>query len=137
MARIATGDWDAVIVAQSQFTLLPVHPRTEAEFIQRELAGYRDGLSEMADEARAGDNRSLKPEKTRIVHTLVRHDDQVGVDFLGFNVRQHRVGNHHTARSTNGEPVGFKAIISPSQDAQKRHVADMAAVLRRNLQAPQ
>jgi len=77
------------------------------------------------------------PEKTRIVHTLDRHDDQVGFDFLGFNVRHHRVGKHHTACSTNGEPLGFKAIISPSQDAQKRHVADMAAVLRRNLQAPQ
>jgi len=39
MARTATGDWDAVIVAQSQFTLLPVNPHTEAEFIQRELGG--------------------------------------------------------------------------------------------------
>jgi N12 class adenine-specific DNA methylase len=50
MARIATGDWDAVIVAQSQFTLLPVNPETEAEFIERELAGYREALSEMADQ---------------------------------------------------------------------------------------
>ena len=24
IARIATGDWDAVIIAQSQFTLVPV-----------------------------------------------------------------------------------------------------------------
>ena len=32
MARIATGDWDAVIVAQSHFTLVPVDPETEAEF---------------------------------------------------------------------------------------------------------
>ena len=91
----------------------------------------------IAAEWLTGMGLELKPEKTRIVHTLDRHDDQVGFDFLGFNVRQHRVGKHHTARSTNGEPLGFKAIISPSQDAQKRHAADMAAVLRRNLQAPQ
>src|SRR5712692_8343605 len=91
----------------------------------------------IAAEWLTGMGLELKPEKTKIVHTLDRHDDQVGFDFLGFNVRQHRVGKHHTARSTNGEPLGFKAIISPSQDAQKRHAADMAAVLRRNLQAPQ
>src|SRR5438270_11334272 len=64
MARIATGDWDAVIVAQSQFTLLPVNPETEAEFIQRELAGYREALSDMADEARAGGDRSSSSEKS-------------------------------------------------------------------------
>jgi hypothetical protein len=60
MARIATGDWDAVIVAQSQFTLLPVNPETEADFIDRELAGYREALSEMADEARANGDRSWR-----------------------------------------------------------------------------
>ena len=41
MARIATGDWDAVIVALSQFTTLPVHPEAEADFIRRELTDYR------------------------------------------------------------------------------------------------
>ena len=60
MARIATGDWDAVIVAQSQFTLLPVNPETEAVFVQRELAGYREALSEMADEARDKGDRSWR-----------------------------------------------------------------------------
>src|SRR6266567_6375686 len=72
MARIATGDWDAVIVAQSQFTLLPVHPRTEAEFIQRELAGYRDGLSELADEARAGGDRSWRSSEKSIQKAIQR-----------------------------------------------------------------
>src|SRR5438132_3773912 len=72
MARIATGDWDAVIVAQSQFTLLPVHPRTEAEFIQRELAGYRDGLSEMADEARAGGDLSWRSAEKSIQKAIQR-----------------------------------------------------------------
>src|SRR6266852_2867766 len=72
MARIATGDWDAVIVAQSQFTLLPVHPRTEAEFILRELAGYRDGLNEMADEARAGGDRSWRSSEKSIQKAIQR-----------------------------------------------------------------
>jgi N12 class adenine-specific DNA methylase len=66
MARIATGDWDAVIVAQSQFTLLPVNPETEAVFIQRELAGYREALSEMADEARDRGDRSWRSSEKSI-----------------------------------------------------------------------
>jgi N12 class adenine-specific DNA methylase len=72
MARIATGDWDAVIVAQSQFTLLPVHPRTEAEFIQRELAGYREALSEIADEERAGGDRSSRSSEKSIQKAIRR-----------------------------------------------------------------
>ena len=72
MARIATGDWDAVIVAQSQFTLLPVNPETEAEFIQRELSGYREALSDMADEARAGGDRSSRSSEKSIQKAIQR-----------------------------------------------------------------
>jgi hypothetical protein len=31
--RIATGDWDAVVVAQSQFTLLPVNPEMSPSLV--------------------------------------------------------------------------------------------------------
>jgi hypothetical protein len=72
MARIATGDWDAVIVAQSQFTLLPVNPETEAEFIQRELAGYREALSEMADEARRNGDRSWRSSEKSVQKAIQR-----------------------------------------------------------------
>jgi hypothetical protein len=72
MARIATGDWDAVIVAQSQFTLLPVNPETEAVFIQPELAGYREALSEMADEARERGDRSWRSSEKSIQKAIQR-----------------------------------------------------------------
>jgi len=72
MARIATGDWDAVIVAQSQFTLLPVNPETEAVFVQRELAGYREALSEMADEARERGDRSWRSSEKSIQKAIQR-----------------------------------------------------------------
>src|SRR5712692_8917532 len=72
MARIATGDWDAVIVAQSQFTLLPVNLETEAAFIQRELTGFREALSEMADEARAGGDRSWRSSEKSIQKAIQR-----------------------------------------------------------------
>jgi N12 class adenine-specific DNA methylase len=72
MARIATGDWDAVIVALSQFSLLPVHPETEAAFIQREVAGYCEALSELADEARERGDRSWRSSEKSIQKAIAR-----------------------------------------------------------------
>jgi N12 class adenine-specific DNA methylase len=72
MARIATGDWDAVIIAQSQFTLLPVNPETEASFIQREITGYHEALSELADQARAGGDRSWRSSEKSIQKAIQR-----------------------------------------------------------------
>ena len=36
MNRIATGDWDAVILADSQFTQMPIKPETERKFLQEQ-----------------------------------------------------------------------------------------------------
>ncbi len=72
MARIATGDWDAAVVAQSQFTLLPVNPETEAAFLQRELAGYRDALGELADAAREQGDRSWRSSEKSIQKAIAR-----------------------------------------------------------------
>src|SRR5439155_17465270 len=72
MARIATGDWDAVIVAQSQFTLLPVHPGTEAEFIERELGGYREAMTELAGAAREHGDRSWRSSEKSIQKAIQR-----------------------------------------------------------------
>ncbi len=70
---------------------------------------------------------ALKPEKTRIGHTLVPIDGRAGFDFLGFEVRQHRVGQHRSGKLR----LGFKTWIKPSQQAQRRHYAALAAVVRR------
>lgn len=47
MSRIATGGWDAVIVPQSSFKLLPVKPETMNEFIEAELDELRDFLHQL------------------------------------------------------------------------------------------
>lgn len=64
----------------------------------------------------------LKPQKTRIVHTLEPHETGPGFDFLGFQIRQFPVGRTHSARSTNGERLGFKTIIKPSKPSVARHI---------------
>ena len=63
----------------------------------------------------------LKPSKTRICHTLEPVDGTpAGFDFLGFNVRQYRVGASRSGRS-HGKRLGFKTLIRPSTAAVKRH----------------
>ncbi len=54
----------------------------------------------------------LKPEKTKITHTL--HGENPGFDFLGFNVRQYEVGKYYTGKNGHGKPLGFKTLIKPS-----------------------
>ena len=66
----------------------------------------------------------LHADKTRITHTLIPSQRQVGFDFLGFNIRQEQ-GNR------------IKTIIAPSQEAIKRHLAAIDQRLLQLQTAPQ
>jgi RNA-directed DNA polymerase len=77
----------------------------------------------------------LKSSKTRITHTLDEHEGNTGFDFLGFNVRQYRVGRYHT-HTYRGRP-GFKTLIKPSKKACQRHLQEMRKVIRQHEGAPQ
>ena len=59
MSRIATGRWDAVIVPQSSFKMLPVKPETLNRFIEGELEELRDFLQRLKAEKEV-DNRARK-----------------------------------------------------------------------------
>jgi RNA-directed DNA polymerase len=74
----------------------------------------------------------LKPSKTRITHTLNPHEGPIGFDFLGFHIRQYPVGKTHSAKSTGRYPklLGFKTIIKPSQEAQKRHQYTLRTIIK-------
>ena len=72
----------------------------------------------------------FKASKTRFCHTLEEREGQAGFDFLGFTVRQYRVGKHRT-HTYRGKP-GFKTIIKPSQKAQKRHLAKIREIIRKH-----
>ena len=73
---------------------------------------------------------ALKPSKTRITHTLVPHEGQVGFDFLGYEVRQYPMGKTHSKQ-------GFKTIIKPSKEAQIRHSRRIREVVKAHKAAPQ
>jgi RNA-directed DNA polymerase len=65
----------------------------------------------------------LKPNKTRLTHTLDRYgQEQPGFNFLGFNIRQFKVGKYHSKQ-------GFKTIITPSQKSIKVHYDQIAKII--------
>jgi RNA-directed DNA polymerase len=84
----------------------------------------------------------LHAHKTRITHTLTPYQGRVGFDFLGFNICQEAVerGDHGRGGRDHGRGgrdhgrgkprpygqeylPGVKTIITPSQEASKRHLA--------------
>jgi len=69
----------------------------------------------------------LKPEKTRITHTLKPENGTPGFDFLGFNIRQYRVGKTHSGKTHQGKPLGFKTIIKPAKSSIRRQAKRLKA----------
>ncbi len=67
----------------------------------------------------------LKASKTRIAHTLKKVEGQAGFDFLGFNIRQYKVGKTKSGKTNRGEPLGFKTLIKPSPKAIGKHVENL------------
>jgi RNA-directed DNA polymerase len=81
----------------------------------------------------------LKPSKTSITHSLRKHQGRVGFDFLGFHIRQYRIGKTHSGKTggLRSRLLGFKTIIKPSQTAVSRHYQSIKEVIGNNLAATQ
>ena len=90
----------------------------------------------------------LKPSKTRISHTLHKYEGNVGFDFLGFNIRQFKVGKCHWSKYTTGRPrkdgtkkeqryMDFKTLITPSKEALKKHTAKVGKIIHEHKNTPQ
>ncbi|WP_363269555.1 group II intron reverse transcriptase/maturase [Okeania sp. SIO2B3] len=70
----------------------------------------------------------LKPEKTKIAHTLEEHEGNTpGFDFLGFTIRQ---WNIKTTKQ------GFKTLIKPSSKSIKAHYRKLADICDSHKNAP-
>jgi len=79
----------------------------------------------------------LKPSKTRLAHTLNKHEGQdAGFNFLGFNIRQYPVGKYNTGYC-HGKPLGFKTLIKPSKQKVKLHYDSISNVIEQHKTAPQ
>ncbi|KAI9130055.1 SNF2-related protein [Acaryochloris sp. CCMEE 5410] len=93
MARIATGDWDAVIVTHSAFKLLPISKEQEKDFYVQQLTEVESVINEQGDrkgnaivKQLARERRKLQERIEAITKSEKRDDgvlfDQLGVDAL-------------------------------------------------------
>jgi len=90
-----------------------------------------DAAKEVISKWLKGIGLELKPEKTRIAHTL--EGDDPGFDFLGYNVRQYRVGKYRSGKTQKG----YKTLIKPSAKSIKNHKEKLKAVVDSHKAAPQ
>ncbi|WP_373534549.1 group II intron reverse transcriptase/maturase [Microcoleus sp.] len=79
----------------------------------------------------------LKQNKTKLTHTLNEYNGNVGFEFLGFHVQQHKVGNYRSAKNTHGIPLGFKTLITPSKPKVKAHLVKIEEVIDTHNTTPQ
>jgi len=92
-ARCATGDWDAVIMTHSAFTMIPVHPDVEAAWIAEEkyelanALAHTDGLrgskgaKAIARRMRALDQQ-LGKARSGMNDREAIYFDQLGIDYI-------------------------------------------------------
>lgn len=97
LSRVATGDWDAVLIAQSQFDRIPVSPETEVRHTDQQVAELRGALEALAPTeferttVRRVEKQLLRAE-SRLKDALARarervdkstmHFEDLGVDLL-------------------------------------------------------
>jgi RNA-directed DNA polymerase len=79
----------------------------------------------------------LKPSQTKLTHTLMNIEGNVGFEFLGFHVQQHKSGLYRCAKNTHGVPLGFSTLITPSKAKVKVHLAKIGKVIDSHKTAPQ
>jgi RNA-directed DNA polymerase len=84
----------------------------------------------------------LRPEKTRICHTLNNievegKEEKAGFDFLGFNIKQYPIGKHSSGKNTKGNLLGFKTLIKPSSKKVIAHYRKIRDVIDKLKHAPQ
>ncbi len=87
----------------------------------------------------AGIGLSLKPEKTRLTHSLrsnLSEDGKAGFDFLGYHIFQHEIGKN--SQHTNaGKKIEYKTFLIPSKKNQKTHYEKIKNIIDKYRNAPQ
>lgn len=89
-ARIATGDWDAVVITHSSFEKIPMSDAAIAKHIQEQIDSYEDAVlaaSEKKEDTRLQKRlqKKLKDMKAKLekLHSTAKKDDAMTFEELG------------------------------------------------------
>ncbi|HYX18830.1 MAG TPA: reverse transcriptase domain-containing protein [Nostoc sp.] len=95
---------------------------------------------EIISEWLAGIGLELKPEKTRLTHTLnheLSEDGKAGFDFLGHHIQQYPAGKYRSNIDAHGNILGFNTLITPSAKASKAHQEEIGKIITKHRSSPQ
>ncbi len=95
---------------------------------------------EIISEWLKGIGLELKPEKTRLTHTLhseLSEDRLAGFDFLGHHIQQFPAGKYRSDKNTHGKILGFDTLITPSAKASKAHQEEVGKLILKHKSSPQ
>jgi len=95
---------------------------------------------ELISEWLNGIGLELKPEKTRLTHTLNpewSEDGIAGFDFLSHHIQQYPAGKYRSARNGHQEVVGFNTLITPSKRACEEHQRQVGRIIRKHISSTQ
>src|SRR6266487_6251740 len=109
-ALVQTERWKPTVVRYADDLVVLHSDKAVIEQVQQLVSAWLAGMG-----------LALKPSKTRISHTLTPCENHLGVDFLGFRIQQFPVGKTDSGKGRDGQRLGFKTIITPSETAMKRH----------------
>jgi RNA-directed DNA polymerase len=95
---------------------------------------------EIISEWLVGIGLELKPEKTRLTHTLKSEeseDGKAGFDFLGHHIQQYPAGKYRSNINPHGTILGFNTLITPSAKASKAHIEEIGRIIKKHRSSPQ
>ncbi|GET43093.1 putative reverse transcriptase [Microseira wollei NIES-4236] len=98
------------------------------------------GCLDIISEWLKGIGLQLKPEKTRLTHTLLpelSEDGFAGFDFLGHHIQQYPAGKYRSNRNGQGKILGFNTLITPTEKASKEHQEEVGRIIRKHRYSPQ
>lgn len=75
--RVATGDWDLVLMQRSHFERVPVSHETEVKWLQAELADLRAVKSAADENAKGSKNRTASGFARRMAKALERAEERL------------------------------------------------------------
>ncbi|MBF6171113.1 UvrD-helicase domain-containing protein [Nocardia blacklockiae] len=85
VAQTATSDWDLVVVAQSTFEKIPVHPLRRQAYVKEQLAELEDHLLQAQDDDDRASMKDLMRSKKglekRLAKMLAAEDKDTGLTF--------------------------------------------------------
>ena len=132
LSRIATGDWDGVVLSSEQFQSIPVSPETETRWIQQQKDEMVGVLTEMGDAEGKQAQRTQKQIAKKIENydvrlqqladkMALRADDAVYFDDLGIDSltvdEADRYKNLPYATNMAGSRGGVKGL--PQSESQR------------------